>query len=114
MTIAACEKEISGVHLIIVLYTEVIIVAIKTRAQIQRKLDKINERLEWYYEKEKALLTDGGVQSYTIGGRSVSRYQYSLNIKSQIEDLENERDELENLLAGIRPRKAIGIVPRDW
>lgn len=88
--------------------------AIKTRAQIQRKLDKINERLDYYYEKEKALLTEGGVQSYTIGGRSVSRYQYSLNIKSQIEDLENERDELENLLAGIRPRKAIGVVPRDW
>lgn len=88
--------------------------AIKTRAQLQRKLDKVNERLEYYYEKEKALLTNDGVQSYTIGGRSVTRYQYSSNIKAQIEELENERDELENLLNGIRPRKAVGIVPRDW
>lgn len=88
--------------------------AIKTREQIKRKLDKINERLEYYYAKEKALLTDDGVQSYTIGNRSVSRYQYSSDIKSQIEKLENERDELENLLNGIRPRKAVGVVPRDW
>lgn len=88
--------------------------AIKTRAQLERKLARINERLEYYYEKEKALLTEGGIQSYTIGSQSVSRYQYSSDIKSQIETLENKRDEIENLLAGIRPRKAIGIVPRDW
>lgn len=88
--------------------------AIKTKAQIKRNLDKITERLEYYYEKEKALLTDDGVQSYTIGGRSVTRYQYSSNIKSQIEELETKRDELENLLNGIRPRKAVGVVPRDW
>ena len=86
----------------------------RTRAQIKRRLDKINERLELYYEKENALLSQKGVQSYTIGSRSVSRYQYSMDIKSQIETLENERDELENLLAGIKPRKAIGVVPRDW
>ena len=85
-----------------------------TKNQIQRKLDKINERLEYYYEKEKALLTDDGVQSYTIGSRTVSRYQYSSDIKSQIESLEQQRDELENRLAGIKPRKAVGIVPRDW
>ena len=85
-----------------------------TRPQIQRKLDKINERLELYYEKEKALLSDDGVQSYTIGSRTVSRYQYSTNIKNQIADLERQRDELENLLAGIRPRKAVAVVPRDW
>lgn len=86
----------------------------KTRAQIKRKLERINERLDYYYEKEKALLTEGGVQSYSIGGRSVTRYQYSADIKNQIQELENQRDELENLLAGIRPRKAIGIIPRDW
>ena len=88
--------------------------AIKTKAQIERKLEKINERLKYYYEKEKALLTNDGVQSYSIGSRSVTRYQYSSNIKAQIEQLENQRDELENLLKGIRPRKAVGIVPRDW
>lgn len=85
-----------------------------TRKQIQRRLDKINERLESYYEKEEEMLSKRGVASYTIGSRSVSRYQYSADIKKNIEELENERDELENLLAGHRPRTAIPVVPRDW
>ena len=86
----------------------------RTRAQLQRQLDKINERLELYYQKEEALLSESGVQSYTIGSRSVSRYQYSSNIKQQIEEMEKQRDEIENLIAGIRPRKAVSVVPRDW
>lgn len=85
-----------------------------TKPQVERRLQKINERLEYYYEKEKELLSQDGVQSYTIGSRSVTRYQYSSNIKAQIERLEDERDELENLLNGISPRKAVAAVPRDW
>lgn len=85
-----------------------------TKTQIERKLNKINERLEYYYEKEKALLTESGVQSYTIGSTSVTRYQYSANIQNQIEKLEAERDMLENKLEGKRARKAVAIVPRDW
>ncbi len=85
-----------------------------TKEQIRRRLDKVNERLEFYYEKEKAILTNDGVQSYTLGSRSVSRYQYSSNIKNQIRELEDERDMLENLLGGRKPRKAAAVVPRDW
>lgn len=85
-----------------------------TKSQIVRKLEKVNERLEYYYKKEKALLTDDGVQSYTIGSRSVTRYQYSSNIKNQIEELERQRDELDNRLAGIKQRKSVGVVLRDW
>lgn len=85
-----------------------------TRAQIIRRLEKINERLESYYAKEKEMLAADGIQSYTIGSRTVSRYQYSNNIKEQIGRLEDERDELENLLNGISPRKAMAAVPRDW
>ncbi|HBV82723.1 MAG TPA: hypothetical protein DEB74_08000 [Lachnospiraceae bacterium] len=85
-----------------------------TKSQIVRRIEKINERLESYYAKEKELLAADGIQSYTIGSRSISRYQYSNNIKEQIEKLEDERDELENLLNGISPRKAIAVVPRDW
>ena len=84
------------------------------KAQAERKLAKINERLEYYYEKEKALLTEGGVQSYTIGKQTVSRYQYNANILSQIEKLEKERDGLENLIAGRCMRKSVAVVPRDW
>lgn len=85
-----------------------------TREQIKRKLEKINQRLEYYYEKEEELLSKDGYASYSIGTRSVSRYQYSADIKKNIEDLERERDELENLLKGYSPRTAIAIVPRDW
>ena len=85
-----------------------------TKSQIVRRIEKINERLESYYAKEKELLAADEIQSYTIGSRSISRYQYSNNIKEQIEKLEDERDELENLLNGISPRKAIAVVPRDW
>lgn len=85
-----------------------------TRAQIIRRLEKINERLVSYYAKEKEMLAANGIQSYTIGSRTVSRYQYSSNIKEQIGRLEDERDELENLLNGISPRKAMAAVPRDW
>lgn len=85
-----------------------------TRNQIQRRLNKVNERLEFYYEKEKALLTNAGIQSYTLGSRSVTRYQYSSNIKNQIKELEEERDKLENMLEGRKPRKAVAVVPRDW
>lgn len=87
---------------------------ILTREQAKRRLDRVNKRLEAYYEKENAMLSESGVQSYSIGSRSVSRYQISADIKAQIEDLENERDELENLLAGRKPRKAFGVVPKDW
>jgi hypothetical protein len=87
---------------------------ILTRKQIKRRLERIEERLEFYYEKEKEILTKSGVASYTIGSRSVSRYQYSADIKRNIEELENQRDELENLLNGHRPRKAVAVLPRDW
>ncbi len=85
-----------------------------TRAQIMRRLEKTNERLEAYYAKEKELMSADGIQSYTIGSRTISRYQLSSNIKEQIGKLEDERDELENLLNGIHPRKAVAAVPRDW
>ena len=84
------------------------------RTQVERKLAKVTERLEYYYEKEKALLSNDGVQSYTIGSRSVTRYQYSSNIMKQIEELEKQRDELENLLDSKKPRKSVGVVLRDW
>lgn len=87
---------------------------ILTRPQIMRRIKKIDERLEHYYAKEKEMMSAKGIQSYTIAGRTISRYQYSSNIKEQIEKLEDERDELENLLNGIKPRKAMAIVPRDW
>jgi septal ring factor EnvC (AmiA/AmiB activator) len=57
----------------------------------------------------------GGVQSYGIGSRNLTRYQTDLsNIRAAITDLEKEIEQLENQLSGRASRRAIGVVPRDW
>ena len=58
-------------------------------------------------------LVDGGVQSYTIGSRSLSKLDIG-KIKEEIRYHEKEISGLESELRGGRRRKAVGIVPRDW
>ena len=58
-------------------------------------------------------LIDGGVKSYMVDDRQLTRFDLP-ELKKEITDLENEIDALENTLAGNRPRKAFGIIPRDW
>ena len=60
-----------------------------------------------------ALLT-GQVQSYTIGSRSLSKFDLP-DLEETIAKLEKEIDGLEAaLLNGGRRRKAVGVVPRDF
>lgn len=58
-------------------------------------------------------LVDGGVKSYTIDDRQLTRFDLP-QLKSEIEEAEKKVDELSALLSGRKPRKAFGIVPRDW
>lgn len=58
-------------------------------------------------------LVDGGVQSYSIGSRSLTRLDIS-KIMSEIKSHEDAADELELLLKGGKRRKAVGVVPRDF
>ena len=58
-------------------------------------------------------LVDGGVQSYTIGSRSLSKLDIA-KIMEEIKYHEKEIGGLESELRGGRRRKAVGIVPRDW
>ena len=58
-------------------------------------------------------LLDGGVKSYSINNRELTRFDLP-ELKDQIEDAERKVDYLEGLVADKRPRKAFGIVPRDW
>ena len=80
---------------------------------------KLRARLEF---RQKALsklrkaylaLLDGGVKSYTIDDRQLTRFDLP-ELKNAIEQMEDEVDELEAQLKGRRPRKAFGIAPRDW
>jgi len=82
--------------------------------QIKEKLESAKKRLDLYYKREAEML-DGGVQSYGIGSRNLARYNTDLGtIRAAIKQLEDEIAALEGALNGQRPRKAIGVVPRDW
>ena len=78
----------------------------------------IKKRLEFWeaaYEKMQEAylaLVEGGVKSYTIENRSLSRFDLPELLK-EIEEAEEKIDELTALLNGKRPRKAFGIIPRD-
>lgn len=82
-------------------------------------LTEMKARLEF---RKKALeklraaylaLVDGGVKSYMIDDRQLTRLDLA-TLKKEIEIAEKEVDELTALVADKKPRKAFGIVPRDW
>lgn len=58
-------------------------------------------------------LVDGGAKSYTLEDRQVTKLDLP-SLKREIEESEKKVDELTALLANKKPRKAFGIVPRDW
>lgn len=58
-------------------------------------------------------LVDGGVQSYSIDDRTLTRFDLPALLK-EIEDAERKVDELTALCSGRKARKAFGIVPRNW
>lgn len=58
-------------------------------------------------------LISGGVKSYTIDDRQLTRYDLAA-LRDEIDEAQKKVDELEALLAGKRPRKAFGVLPRDW
>lgn len=85
------------------------------------RMDKVelNARLEFRKKSLSKLrkaylaLLDGGVKSYTIDDRQLTRFDLP-DLKNAIKQMEDEVDELEAQLKGRRPRKAFGIIPRDW
>lgn len=58
-------------------------------------------------------LVDGGVKSYTIDDRELTRFDLPA-LSDEIDEAEKKVDELENALAGKRARKSVGVIPRDW
>ena len=87
----------------------------RSKDTVRKELEETRERLELYLGREKEMLSKDGVQSYTIGSRSLQRYQTELsNIQKTIETLRKQIRELEAELAGKSTRRALGVVPRDW
>ena len=79
----------------------------------------IRKRLTYWvgvYEKLQAAfvaLVEGGVKSYMIDDRQLTRFDIP-TLMQEMEEVEQKIDELTAALNGIRPRKAFGVIPRDW
>ena len=58
-------------------------------------------------------LAEGGIKSYEIDDRSLTRLDLP-SLKKAINDAEAKVDQYEALLNGNKPRRAFGILPRDW
>ena len=79
----------------------------------------IRKRLTYWegvYEKLQAAfvaLVEGGVKSYMIDDRQLTRFDIP-TLMQEMKEVEQKIDELTAALNGIRPRKAFGVIPRDW
>ena len=88
---------------------------LRSQAIIRQELEETRNRLDMYLAREEEMLSKGGTQMYTIGSRSLQRYQTSLSaIQNMIEKLRKRIRELEAELAGQSARRAVGVIPRDW
>lgn len=71
--------------------------------------DKLVEKLV----DAKLALVEGGVKSYTIDDRSLTRFDID-KLGMEIDDAVRKRSEYEALMNGRKTRKAVAVVPRDF
>lgn len=87
----------------------------RPKAIIRMELEETRSRLDMYLAREEEMLSKEGTQMYTIGSRSLQRYQTALaDIQNMIDKLRKRVRELEAELAGGSARRAVGVIPRDW
>lgn len=83
-----------------------------TKTTIRKRLEYwtgLYEKLQDAYTK----LVSGGVKSYMIDDRQLTRFDLP-DLLKQMETIEEKIDELEASLEGRGTRAARGVVPRDW
>jgi aminoglycoside phosphotransferase family enzyme len=82
------------------------------RATVEKRLkywqDQVGELMDAY-----TALIKGKVKSYTIDDRTLTKFDIA-SLKRAINDAEAKVDEYEALLNGMAPRRAFGVLPRDW
>ena len=87
----------------------------RSKTIIQQELEDAKRRINLYLDREADMLAKNGVQSYGIGSRNIQYYSTALkDIQDMIEKLRARIRELEAELEGRTPRRALGVVPRDW
>ena len=78
------------------------------KERLKKKIEDKTVRLQMYKDKEAYMLSKSGIKSYGIGSRSTERYNLDLA------EIRKAIDELENRAEGIKPRRVVGVIPRDW
>lgn len=71
------------------------------------------DRLVKKLTEAKIALVDGGVKSYTVDGRSLTYFDIE-GLSKEITDAINKRSEYAAIMNGKKPRKAFGVIPRDF
>lgn len=79
---------------------------------LQKRLAFREKALEKLYDAYTALV-DGGVKSYMIDDRKLTRFDLPA-LSEEIKTMESEIDDLTAELNGKKRRKAFGVIPRDW
>ena len=82
------------------------------RATVQERLNYWKTTLGKLMDAYTALIS-GGVKSYQIDDRSLTRFDIP-SLRKAIDEAEEKVDEYEAMLEGMKPRKAFAVLPRDW
>lgn len=83
-----------------------------TRTEVQEKMDFHRSAVKSLRAAYLAL-AEGGVQSYTIGSRSLTKFDLG-KISEEIAAHEKAISEMDAVLKGGSRRRAVGAVIRDW
>ena len=82
------------------------------RARIQQRLEFWENQLDKLMEAYTRLI-EGEVKSYQIDDRRLTKFDIP-SLRKAIDEAEKNVDMYEALLNGQKPRKAFGVLPRDW
>ena len=83
-----------------------------TKETLEKYLEKWRSQLDRLMDAYIALV-EGGVKSYKIDDRELTRFDIP-TLRKAIDEAENKISALEAELEGLKPRKAFGVLPRDW
>ena len=83
-----------------------------TKAQAKVYYDYYCKLVDKLMEAKLALV-GGGVKSYTIDDRSVTRFDLD-KLTDELDDAIRKKEEYAAILNGGGQRRAVGFLPRDW
>ena len=82
-----------------------------TRVQAEKLYNHFDKMVEKLTLAQEALIS-GGVKSYTIDDRSLTRFDLD-RISAELDTAIRKREEYKAIMCGRSPRKAVGLIPRD-